>query len=482
MMLDKEERVLMTDSDTVKKQAGEIRDMKLANAVRAGISKGRKREMRRIYSYGAAAIAAAAAAVFIVFSFTGFPDAGGNEKMVQTASPKSVTDIESFRQAAARDQGFAAALEQGLVKPVKLGVEKNGYRIDVAGAVADGRTAYILYSLQNHTKSAAIPIEKSLEFGGVKAPSEWAKSIATLNRYNGNHYIGNETPAGDTGYYVYATHLLPTAKYNKDAKLSIKIWDTATDKNQEEFDVTFDFDTNMLKDKEQAYYPDRTLTIAGQNIKVRQLLYTPLQTYVDLEYDPANEKQVFNLINPVLIGKSGDQSEKIYYPTEILKDKSQTTLLYKRSRLEQPDKASLKVFGISAVNKDQLKLVIDLQKKEIVEAPDDLLRIIAPEPGEKSGAGEIFLERKLEHVQVAESFDMSLDDSFTDANGETHKRLPSENVSHGGLTRSKDTFKDEKTYNFGKDALDYPQPLTIRLEKYWIPVMDTQSVELIAKQ
>lgn len=477
MMLDKEERVLMTDSDRVKKQAGEIRDIKLANAVRAGISKGRKREMRRIYSYGAAAIAAAAAAVFIVFSFTGFPDAGGNEKMVQTASPKSVTDIELFRQAAARDQGFAAALEQGLVKPVKLGVEKSGYRIDVAGAVADGRNAYVLYSLQNHTKKAVHPFVKSLEFGGLEPPSERAQSIAAYDNAN-----GNEIQPGDTGYLVYTTRLSPNVQYQKDAKINFELWDVLGQKKSDKLSITFDFDTNMLKDKERAYYPDRTLTIAGQNIKVRQLLYTPLQTYVDLEYDPANEKQVFNLINPVLIGKSGDQSEKIYYPTEISTNESKMTLVYRHSRLEQPDKASLKVFGISAVNKDQLKLVIDLQKKEIVEAPDDLLRIIAPEPGEKSGEGEIFLERKLEHVQAAESFDMSLDDSFTDANGETHKRLPSENVSHGGLTRSKDTFKDEKTYNFGKDALDYPQPLTIKLEKYWIPVMDTQSVELIAKQ
>lgn len=475
-MLDKEERVLMTDSDAVKKQAEEIRDMKLANAVRAGISKGRKREMRRIYSYGAAAIAAAAATVFIIFSFTGFPKMAGNETLVQTASPKSVADIELFRQAAARDQGFAAALEQGLVKPVNLGVEKNGYRIDVVGAVADGRNAYILYSVQNHTNKGADPVVSSLELGGVKPPSQRAQSIAALDLDN-----GNEIPPGDTGYFVYSTNLTPTAQYKKDAKLSIKIWENASYKYLEGFEVDFDFDTNMLKDKERAYYPDQTLTIAGQNIKVRQLLFTPLQTYVDLEYDPANEKQIFNLINPVLIGKSGDQSEKIYYPTEILKDKSKTTLVYRHSRLERPDAASLKAFGISAVNKDQLKIVVDLKKKEIIEAPDDLLRIITPEPGEKAGEGEILLERKLEKVQAVESFDMSLDDSFTDANGETHQRLPSENLSHGGLTRSKDTFKDEKTYNFGKEALNYPQPLTIKLEQYWIPVMDTQSVELIAK-
>lgn len=477
-MLEKEERVLMTDSEAVKKQAEEIREMKLAYAVRAGVTKGRKREMKRIYSYGAGAIAAAAAAVFIVFSLTGFPNVGGNEILVQTASPKNVTDIELFRPAAARDQGFAAALEQGLVKPVNLGVEKNGVRIDVAGAVADGRNAYVLYSVQNHTKKAAIPIVESLEFGGVEAPSRWAESIYALDHFN-----SNEISPGETGYFVYKTNLSPTAKYNKDAKLSFKVWDTSANKYQEWLDVAFDLDSNMLKDNERVFYPDQTLTVASQKIKVRQLLYTPLQTYVDLEYDSANEKQIFNMINPVLIGKSGDQSEKLYYPIKMFNDESKTTLVYKCSKLERPDTASLKIFGIGAVNKEKLKLVIDLQKKEILEAPDNLLRIVPPEPDEKQGAGEIYLERTLEHAQVADSRSMWLDDSFTDAKGEKHKQLNPESLGHGGyVTSSKDDYsKDEKTYNFGKEAVNYPQPLTIKVNQYWIPLMDTQSVELIGK-
>jgi len=36
-------------------------------------------------------------------------------------------------------------------------------------------------------------------------------------------------------------------------------------------------------------------------------------------------------------------------------------------------------------------------------------------------------------------------------------------------------------YTFGKGAKDYPQPLTITLEKYINPIMDTQAVELFSK-
>lgn len=470
-MLEKEERVLMQDANEVKSNAQTIREMKLSTAVRGGVAQGRKREMRRIYTYGVSAVAAAAAAIVIIFSSIGSP-AVVDEKVMQTASANSVTDFDLFRPIGQRDQGFAAAMEQGLMKPIKQGVEKNGYRVDVAGAVSDGRRAFIMFSVQNHTEHMASSVVDSLYFGDVEAPSIKAEA-----KHAGN---SSDIHPGETVYYVYTTNLLPSVDYSKDAKMSVAIWDTVSQKYQKGLNIAFELDTKALRDQERIYHPTQALTVDGQKINVRQVQFTPLNTYVDLEYDKANDKQIFKVISPVVIGKSGSNIEKLYYPEEVLKDNTKATLVYKSSNLDQLDTTSLKIFGIAAVKKDQLKVVVDLKKRQILDAPDDLLQILPPD--QEADAEEIYFYRKLEQAHVGESFGMWMGD-FTDAKGEKHKRVSPKSTSHGGTMSStkEDTMEDETAYNFGKGALDYPQPLTIEVKQYWIPVMDTQTVELRSK-
>ncbi|MNF19420.1 hypothetical protein D3C80_2242040 [compost metagenome] len=47
------------------------------------------------------------------------------------------------------------------------------------------------------------------------------------------------------------------------------------------------------------------------------------------------------------------------------------------------------------------------------------------------------------------------------------------------MSRGAKTFDEEYDYNFGLQAIDYPQPLTVEIERYWNPVLDTQSVNLV---
>ncbi|WP_039835113.1 hypothetical protein, partial [Paenibacillus sonchi] len=92
-MSEKEERILKQDAQEVNLNAETIREMKIFNAMRNGVAQGKKRSKRRFYSYGAGAVLAAAAAVFLIFFPIGLP-AGGTDDFdpggsVQAASTKS---------------------------------------------------------------------------------------------------------------------------------------------------------------------------------------------------------------------------------------------------------------------------------------------------------------------------------------------------------------------------------------------------------
>lgn len=474
MKLNKEEHLLKEYAEEIHYNVENVQTAKLANTVRRGVAQGRKREMRRRFTYSAAFVTFAAMAGIIIFILGGWPGVKEEVKLVQTSSADSVTDFELFRPVSAYDLGFQAALEQKLLKPVKQGVEKDGYRVDVAGAVTDGRRAYILFTLQNHTNHNAWPIVTSLKFGDVEAPSFKAQAKNTLN--------GGHLGPGDSGYFVYSTNLDVNTHYNKNAVISIDALDTTSQKTTKGLDISFDLDTTMLNSKENIFVPERPLSIDEQNINVSRVQFTPLGTYVDLEYDSGNEKQIFKVLNPVLIGSTNQHNEKLFYPEETLKNDQSTTLFYKNSTINQMDTLSLKVFGIIAVSKDQLKVVIDLNKREIKSAPDDKLQILTHD--ENTAPGELNFYRRLEQAQIPSFgiFGMSLSDTFTDANGKKHKMERTNKINQWGQSLSysakTDVLEEHNFYNFGEEALSYPQPLTIPVKQYWLPVVETQSVEI----
>jgi hypothetical protein len=459
--------------------------------MKKGIAEGKKREKRRIYTTGMGVIAAAAVAFLITYSTIGLPNKEVLQPSVQSVSTKNTNDFKAYRSFSRLDPALSSALEQNLLMPVGQSAINKGYRIDVTGAVTDGRKVYVLYSVQNNTDEVVIHADFGLHFEGIKESS--------LNKGSSLSMLASESriQPGQSMDFIYSNNLSPAVKYPKKVNYNIVLTETSdkallssSNKYRTSLDVAFELDPNMLKAQERILDKEGTLSVDGQKIKVTGVQYTPLSTYVDLEYDQNNEKQIFQLINPVLISKKGDITNKIYYPdiinadnSEIYSDNSKFTLVFKHSKDSQPDSVTLKTFGISAVEKDQMKIVVDLNKQQLIEAPGSDIELVAPIPVDHADEGEIQLRHTIPNAQYLK-YVTRLADTFTDAKGKVYKRAlkTSSPGNFGGYMTSKDgTAVDEMSYTFGKNAKNYPQPLTITLEKYINPIMDTQAVELYSK-
>jgi len=485
-MTEKEERILRKNVDDMQQNVETIQEMKIYNAMKKGIVEGKKREKRCIYTTGMGVVAAAAVALLFTYSTIGLPNKGVAQPSVQSASTKNTDNFKAYRSFSRLEPALASALEQNLVVPVGQSAENKGYRIDVTGAVTDGRKVYVLYSVQNNTDEVVIHADFELQFEGIQeSPLHKGASLSMLASES-------RIQPGQSMDFIYSTNLSPSVKYPNKVNYNIILTETSekallssSNKYRTSLDVAFELDPDMLKAQERTLDTDGTLTIDGQKIKVNQVQYTPLSTYVDLEYDQNNDKQIFQLINPVLISKKGDTVEKLYYPyiinsdnSEVYTDNSKFTLVFKNSKgSQQPDSVTLKAFGISAVEKDQMKIVVDLNKHQLIEAPGTGLELVTPKPENNVEDGEILLRRNLENAQYLEG-STRLAETFTDAKGKVHNSAPSTS-SFSSYTTSKDgSAVNEFGYNFGADAKNYPQPLTITLEKYTNPIMDTQAVEL----
>jgi hypothetical protein len=493
-MIEKEERILLKNVDEINESAEALKEVKIYNAMRNGIMKGKKREKRRIYTAGMGVVAAAAVAFLITYSSFELPTKGAAEHSVQTASTIDTNNFEAYRLSDRLEPGLATALEQNLVKPVGQSAENNGYRVDVTGAVTDGRKVFVLYTVQNNRDKEVMHANFRLQFEGVTdSPLQKGASLIMLAS-------DSRIEPGQSKDFIFSTNLTPSVKYPKEVNYNVILTETSekalqssSNKYRTSLDIAFELNPDMLKAQTNDLKVDRILTVDGQKIKVNQVQYTPLSTYVDLEYDRSNNKQIFQLINPVLISINEGETEKLFYPSvinsdnsEVYSDEFKTTLVFRSSQSGlhgQPDSISLKAFGISAVEKDQMKIVVDLNKQQIIEAPGSNLEWVSPLPEYYPEAGEIFLRHTLDNAQYLKS-NSWLAQTFTDADGQVHQRAykTTSSGSFGGSIRSSDgTLVEEIRYNFGEDAKNYPQPLTITLEKYLNPIMDTQAVVLYSK-
>lgn len=482
-MTDKVQRILNQDITDIQGK-NQMSDMTLSNTIRNGIREGKRREMKRrwmTYSIGAVATAVVAVILFIVITPTQVPKTKINYEVVHTTPSDKEVDLERFRSDNETDFGLNNAIYKKLISPIQRTVEYKGIKVDIVGSASDGRRGYLLYTVQNNLDYAISPHVESISFSENEETSVGAASVSTSST------DGHQIHPGDTEYYAEIVNLIPDASKSDVATIRFSQYDFKNGyKNH--FMFTIPMKPDQLEDKRRIYYPKESLVVDGQKININKMQFTPLSTYLDLEYDSSNTKQIFKLLAPTLIGEKGTEQKElnfldsIYTTNRMFKETNKVTLIFNDNNLDKFNSTyiSLRVAGISAVPKDKMKVSIDLKEKKIVEAPDEHLKIA--EPDTPAAEGEILLHHKLEDVYAIQPTSMFHEFSYMDADGKKHKLLNSTIDKGGGISYSNSTkghIEEYTVFNFGKEALDYPQPLTVNIEQYYHPIMESQTVQLL---
>jgi hypothetical protein len=488
-MTDKVQRILNQDVNDVQGK-DQISDMLLSNTIRNGIRQGKRREMKRrwmTYSIGAVATAVAVIIFLTILppnTPTKVPDNKIKYTVVHTTPSDKEVDLERFQSDVETEFGLNTAIYKKLITPIQRTVEYKGLKVDVIGSASDGRRLYFLFTAQNNLDYAISPHVESITFSDVKETTTGVIHLSTTSA------DGNQIRPGDTEYYVYVANIIADTSNTNEATVRFSQYDSKNGyKNHFMFTVLIN--PNQLEDQQRIYYPKDSLVVDGQKIHIKKMQFTPLNTYLDLEYDSMNTKQIFKLLEPTLIGEKGTERKELnfldsfYTTNRMLKETNKVTLIFHDNNLDKLNSmyVSLKVAGISAVPKDKMKVSINIKEKKIVEAPDEHLKIV--EPDTPAAEGEILLLHKLEDVYAIEPTSMFHEFSYTDAEGKKYKLLNSTLKNSGGLSISKTeklkngNIEEYKAFNFGKEALDYPQPLTVNIERYYNPIMESQTVQLL---
>ncbi|AZK45456.1 DUF4179 domain-containing protein [Paenibacillus lentus] len=422
--------------------ATQIDEEKLNNALLAGIAAGNSRPKQLTHSYPWKLAGTVLACCLILF---GGWQAWVLEKKEHSSFHASHLDIPSFVYNRMTHTHKDAA-RHGLYQPINETVTQGDYQVTINGVLADRTEMIIFYTSVN------LP-------GNVPISPRDAKFLDT----GGNHlnvgidYSSTTPRPGTTTNVQHGEFTLSFHKNDIPEQFIFSAkWghNQASDAEHELIEFPILLDSSKYANLEHRITVNRSATIGQYIFTVTDIMLYPLTTRVNVQIESAGENLYQGLIEPVLwVTQEGTRKS---IPMQMSSTNAGSNqLLIQFDSLYYSDWQQLS-FGASGMEEslgEDLELVLDTEKQELISSPNDSIRLERIVPNKEFI--DLYFELDLVSDQRVVRFE--LDEEFMDGNGEKHSLI-------GGRSSSRsDKFQ---TVNYKLKPGDYAQPLTLKLLSY----------------
>lgn len=472
-MTKNEEEKLLRDADLTDRESKGVRQAQLNEAVRQGIRQGKKRSAQRRAVYGTGA-ATAVAAGLIALSSSFMPGAGN-----PTAAPAPHTVNAAPAQVPGDSQKPAAfekmkdymgigmstlyvnAIQNGAMSSVNETIEKDGYTLTLRGEAMDNRRMLLAYSLKNDTDQPARFNGTNVDFG-ADMPTKWVSTDMGASP---------SVPSGGRGTYFSEIELSPGTDYPESATFVTTIVPGEFGEPtgaETRLELPFTAHPQVLKSQIETVETEQDLAISGQRIDIDRLEISPLGIYLDYTPDAANDKRILGVIEPKLTLKN-EAADQIGNPRFTGKKHDKNTLIFESSKLENKDSIVLSVAGISAIDPQNGRIVIDTETGKILEGGEGMTAAVDREKD------TLTLQNTLGEYNtfnLENAIQLSFEDTFTDGDGVKHKL---DSVSGA---REDKGGKMVETHVLKLEDKGIVQPVTLNVRDYWSPIMESQDVQI----
>lgn len=463
-----EERLLKDYFHELSLEAEEVSEVKLNTAIRSGVLNFRHSRMLLGRRYSLSVLALLAIVLLFVF-----PWIGERAKPHNAQSPLAVSrnwgEFEVFRTTVGSNLTVFSALDAGLVQRINsTSAEQNGYTLTVDGIAADQKGIIVLYSIKNNNP-------QSQSYGVALTDKN---TVYPAMRYN----YSNEQKAkpGVTRGYVIWTWDRNYMELPKElvvkAAIQDKVWQESSYVQKvsyaAEISVPLTVHPQDLANTGETLPLNRTLSIAGQSVEIKNAYISTTGIYLETDYSPSNSKQIFGLIKAHMLLGSGNDLSDLSSRMTLTQDGRETLVFPNDNTVN--DSLKLQINGIIAIDKTKQELVIDTDKKQIIKGPDEHLRISAA-----AKAHSMVLEyfRSADRIS-GESVNVILDQTFKDGTGKIHT-MGMPDLSFPLINPD---FANQKIppyqYYYNLGAEDLPQPLTFRIISYPNPIKEKVSLTI----
>ncbi|MDP5275575.1 DUF4179 domain-containing protein [Chengkuizengella axinellae] len=261
------------------------------------------------------------------------------------------------------DKGLKSAIDHGFVQSVGESGKYDDVTVTIDQVIVDEEKMVLFYTVENikhynrvyaHTQLNTLDNQKYAYGNG---------SVLDFNTGIDNSVSGKVE--------FYLKDNIPD-----DFIFKVDLDTTGWNKNvygfSDTISIEFSVDKNLFEYDKKLIAIHETVEIEGQRITFDSIFIYPTRTELKLTFDKNNTKKISGF-NDLRIS---DNKDNEWFPIEsdnspYLFKESEAIVYLESSYFEDPEEMYVAFSSVRAVNKDKVDLVIDLDKRALISAPDD---------------------------------------------------------------------------------------------------------------
>lgn len=369
---------------------------RLDEAIIGGIKKGKLKKHKRnlwVRTF-------AAAAVFVI-AFTAMLRVSDTFASFVSTIP----GMEKLVELARHDKGLRAAIENEFVQKAGVSDEHDGLKVTLDYVVADEQMLVIFYHYETSKDHQSVWSED------ISLTDSKGRSLDYALSFGGEV---NNLQEGDSPLYKLE-YLLGGKELPKDLVLSLKLKEGSDFEDRKVLDdewvLPFSVDTDKFLASKKEIDINETVTVEGQKITVKKVTIYPTRVGVRLHYHEDNSKKIFSIEDIHLVDETGEKWSSIANGVSGSRiSENEHEIFLQSNFFHEPEELSLRFSSLRALNKNELTVVVDPTKPELIEAPSDGLLM-----GVERRGGDLAFSLKADFQHQA----YGIFDYAVDANGKT---------------------------------------------------------------
>jgi hypothetical protein len=282
------------------------------------------------------------------------------------------------------DKGLQLALENEFIQPVGVSDEHDGIKVTVDGIIVDETRMLIFYTIENKGDYGRINISR-FNFNDEES---WIRGLSygspdfdeKRKTQQGKVDVSFNERANIPEKINVSFQLAALNKRNASDPPSARVGDEHPTPYGDSFDTTWDIPISIDKAKfeglKEVYEINQTVRVQGQSITFKSLTVHPTRAALEVEYDPNNSKKIFRYDDIRLVDENGEDFGTITSGIGGRGNGENGEILYFQSNyFKKPKQLYIQANEYSALDKDQLEVLVDLKEEKLLKRPDDRLTL-----------------------------------------------------------------------------------------------------------
>lgn len=441
-------------------------DAAIAKGIRQGQEAAKRRRIRARRRIGGTA-AALALLLTCLLSIRVSP--------VFAAFVREIPGMEKFVDLInnSHDKGIQLAVDNDFVQPIGVSDEREGMKLTVQGIIADPSRMVLFYDVKLPSK------EEYVEFNSMELTDGLGNRLPVSIGYSNQDEAKSEIAKTGIQRGTIDFNLMDDTEFPNEAVLTVKlkrvplpdpkapptaelmpglepVIDTENYRGGTEFQVKFSIDRAKFAGLTREFPLGQTLIVEGQKITFDRVVISPLRVSVYMSYDAQNTKQIFGPGDIRIVDDKGIA----WNHTLGSLAKDHPVLHFESPYFKVPKALYIEGSWFRALDKNKMTVTLDMDKREILAAPDNKLSI----SGIAAAESYIKLDFKLSGLKPDDHMLYNLfEQEFTDAKGIRYSTASLRGATMG--TSSSSEPQEQHVYYYLENR-PYAKPLTLTISNY----------------